>query len=131
MNKLLLAMAVTASLFPAIAFAQDAQENPQFVEPKEAPASETKANEITILKINCYTNDRDCSGRAYFKNNSGGYQSISYFYNNGSGGQWNFVLPPGQDHWVNARFNDTYAWAAGNSGVPAGASRSYVYVCCQ
>ena len=97
-------------------------------EPVPSASMLTGDTEVHILS-NCYTSDRNCTGRAYFKNTDGS-RFVSYRYNYASGGYWNFVLAPGSDHWVNARGGDTYASAWGNSGVPSGTPTYWVWVCC-
>jgi hypothetical protein len=128
---------VIASLAAAVflctsALAQDERTSLQLVpRGEQAPAGGPAIKDIKPLTVNCYTNVVTCAGRAYFKNQDASrYVAIRILYNNGAGGQWNFVLPPGQDHWVNARYNDTYQFEWGTNPVPDGNPRYYIYVCC-
>jgi hypothetical protein len=114
------------------AMAQNSELNLQLVPQGEnAPAGEPGV--VATLRVRCYTNSQDCHGRAYFKNtDSTRYASYAVFYDNGRRGRSNFVLPPGDDHWMSGiRYNDTYASVWGSSGVPDNAQRSYIYVCCE
>jgi hypothetical protein len=121
------------SLISAVSFAQEeAAPDLQLVPIPKETVPEGYAGEVIVQTINCYTNVRSCYGRAYFKNTDGSrYASFRVYYNNGSNGHSNFVLPPGGDHWMTGiRYNDTYASAWGSSGVPDGAQRYWIYVCC-
>ena len=80
------------------------------------------------MRTACYTNAADCAGVAYFKNSSNQVMSCAVFFNNGGNGRSNWVFGPGGTHGINVRYGDTYACVYGNTGVPDGVSRSWIWV---
>jgi hypothetical protein len=130
MRQLFNAVVVGASLFLATpSFAQE-RANPQ------APAEIKPADSVTplatppvrLLNTNCYTNQQNCAGVAWFYGNSPQGVSCSVYFNNGAGGQSNFVIPSGQDHGIHVQYGDTKACVFGTNGVPNGTGREWIFV---
>jgi hypothetical protein len=130
MSRFHLPLYLTAACF--LVFPAKAQESATQTESIQSIPVDpgTYANqEMMILRTNCYTNVRDCAGLAYFDNyGSSTYKSCKIYFNNGAGGESGFVLEPGGDHSIHVRYNDTFACVRGNTGVPNGTPRSYIYV---
>lgn len=105
-----------AEIKPATKAEIDAAQNNPFLEPG-----------ARILHTNCYTNQQGCAGVAWFYGN-GNTVSCSVYFNNGSSGQSNFVIPNGQSHGIHVQYRDTYACVWGGNGVPNGTPRNYIFV---
>jgi hypothetical protein len=97
--------------------------------PYPSTAVPAASEKVTTLNINCYTSQPNCEGLGVFRNTSGNqYSSCSVYFNNGAGGQSNFVLEPGGTHKIHERTGDTEACVWGNSGVPNGTPRNWSYI---
>ncbi len=84
---------------------------------------------IAVMQTACYTNVKDCSGRAVWRNTYGRTIGCSVFWNNGGSGRSNFVIKPNETATYTVRYNDTTAcvWVE-QAPVPESAKRSYIYV---
>ncbi|MDZ7862446.1 hypothetical protein [Acidovorax sp.] len=66
------------------------------------------------------------AGLANFLNQTGTTVSVTVWYQNGSAGQSNAVLPPGGSWSIHVQAGDTYSWVRGGNGVPVNTPRSWI-----
>ncbi|MDX3805107.1 hypothetical protein ACXIUS_22190 [Bosea thiooxidans] len=95
----------------------------------EAEAFDEKSLDLSAPRINLSaksTSSTLSTGLATFKNVSGGYVSVSVWFQNGNAGNSNATIPPGQTWQIWVQTGDTYSWAPGNNGVPTGAPRYWI-----
>ncbi len=122
------AIAFSAVFTSAFATDSDAPQD-STVKPMAVEASKMRSGDITPMKTQCYTNDPACAGVAHFQNDDASrYVGCSVYFNNGTSGQSNFVLPPKQSHDLHVRYSDTYACVYGNNAPPNNAQRYYIWV---
>lgn len=127
-NFSLLALSVASFVLAAHV---SAEEGPGAIQNPKAPVAESNpvSKDYEVLRTNCYTDARDCSGTSYWKNNNARGIGCSIWWNNGAAGRTNFVLGPGQSQPYSVRFNDTYSCVWIEQAPPSNSdSRSYIWV---